>query len=77
MNVFGKVYAEVLNDRLKLITVEKVMDEQKCFRAGRGYNDQIFTVRQNMENTIEINKVVYMAIVDLEKAYNKVNREKL
>ena len=53
------------------------MDEQGGFRAGRGCNDQIFTVRQIMEKTIEKDKVVYMAFVDLEKAYDKVNREKL
>ena len=64
----GKVYVGVLNDRVKLITAEKVMDEQGWFRAGRGCNDQIITVRQIMEKTIEKDKVVYMAFVDLEKA---------
>ena len=73
----GKVYAGVLNDRVKLITAEKEMDEQGGFRAGRGCNDQIFTVRQIMEKTIEKDKVVYMAFVDLEKVHDKVNREKL
>ena len=52
------------------------MDEQGGFRAGRDCNDQIFTVRQIMEKTIEKDKVVYMAFVDLEKAYDEVNREK-
>ena len=52
------------------------MDEQGGFRAGRGCNDQIFTVRQIMEKTIEKDKVVYMAFVDLEKDYDEVNREK-
>ena len=56
----GKVYAGVLNDRVKLIMAEKVMDEQGQFRAGWGYNDQIFTVRQIIEKTIEKDKVVYM-----------------
>ena len=28
LSVVGKVYAGVLNDRVKLITAEKVMDEQ-------------------------------------------------
>ena len=77
LSVVGKVYARVLNDRVKLITAERVMDEQGWFMAGRGCNDQIFTVRQIMEKSIEKDKVVYMAFVDLEKTYDKVNREKL
>ena len=77
LSVVGKVYAGVLNDRVKLITAEKVMDEQGLFRAGRGCNDQVFTVRQIMEKTIEKDKVVYMVFVDLEKACDKVNRKKL
>ena len=73
----GKVYARVLNDRVKLMTAEKVMDEQGGFKAGRGCIDQIFAVRQIVEKTIEKDRVVYMAFVDLEKAYDNVNRQKL
>ena len=73
----GKVYAGVLNDRVKLITAEKVIDEQGGFRAGRGCNDQSFTVRQIMEKSVEKDKVVYMAFVNIEKACDNVNREKL
>ena len=51
------------------------MDEQGGFRAGRGCNNQIFAVRQTVEKTIEKDRVVYMAFVDLEKAYDNVNRE--
>ena len=34
LSVVGKVYAGVLNVRVKLIAVEKVMDEQGGFKAG-------------------------------------------
>jgi len=77
LSVVGKVYARVLNDRVKLMTAEKVMDEQGGFKAGRGCIDQIFAVRQIVEKTIEKDRVVYMAFVDLEKAYDNVNRQKL
>ena len=36
MSVVGKVFARVLNERVKGLTVDKVMDEQGGFRAGRG-----------------------------------------
>lgn len=35
LSVVEKVYARVLNDRVKLMTADTVMDEQGGFRAGR------------------------------------------
>ena len=57
-------YARVLNDRVKLMTADKVMDEQGGFREG-------------VEKTIEKDSSVYIAFVDLEKAYYNANRRKL
>ena len=36
----GKVFARVLNESVKVWTVDKVMDEQGGFRTGRGCVDQ-------------------------------------
>ena len=77
MSIVGKVFARVLNERVKVLTGDKVMDEQGGFRSGRGCIDQIFAVKQIVEKTIEKDKKVYMAFVDLEKAYDNVSREKL
>ena len=38
--------------------------------SGRGCSDQVFAVKQNVEKTIEKGKMMYMAFVDLEKAYD-------
>ena len=38
----GKVFARVLNERAKVQTVDKVIDEQRGFWAGRGCVDQAF-----------------------------------
>ena len=77
MSVVGKVFARVLNERVKGLTVDKAMNEQGGFRAGRRCNDQIFAIKQIVEKTIEKDKKTYMAFVDLEKAYDSVSREKL
>ena len=74
LHVVGEVYARVLNDGVKLMTADKVMDEQGGLRVGSGCNDQIFVVRQVVEKTIEKDRSVYIAFVDLEKAYDNVNR---
>ena len=36
MSIVGKVFAGVLNERVKVLTMDKVMDEQGGFRAGIG-----------------------------------------
>ena len=40
MGIVWKVFARVLNERVKVRTVDKVMDEQRGFRTGRGCVDQ-------------------------------------
>ena len=40
MSIVGKVFVRVLNERVNVWTVDKVMDEQGGFRAGRGCVDQ-------------------------------------
>ena len=46
LSVPGKVYATVLDKRIRAITEEKVLEEQGAFRRKRSCIDQIFTVRQ-------------------------------
>jgi len=77
LSVVGKVFARVLNDRVKGLTEGSVMDEQGGFRSGRGCIDQVFAVKQVVEKMIEKDKVMFMVFIDLEKAYDNVCREKL
>ena len=52
-------------------------EEQSGFREGRGCADQIFTVRCLSEKYLEKHKDIYVAFMDLEKAYDRVDREAL
>ena len=47
-------------------------DSQFGFVPGRGTTDAIFVVRQLQEKYLAANKRLYMAFVDLEKAFNRV-----
>ena len=51
-------------------------DEQGGFRVGKGCVDQIFTLKQIGEKTQRKNAEC-VDFIDLEKAYNRVNRKAL
>ena len=44
------------------------------FRSGRGTTDAIFIARQLQERYLSKNKELWMAFIDLEKAFDKVPR---
>ena len=77
LDVMGKLFARVLNNRLQLVVEETVSDSQCGFRAGRGCVDMIFCVRQLVEKAIEHNTKVFLLFVDLRKAYDSVPRAAL
>ena len=55
----------------------KLEDGQCGFRSGCSTTDQIFTLRQFFEKSREYPHNVFACLVDLEKAYDRVPRDKL
>ena len=77
LSVVGKVYARVLLVKLQKLA-ERVYPESQCgFRAGRYTIDMIFSFRQLQEKYMEQNMPLFLAFVDLTKAFGTVNREGL
>ena len=77
LSVVGKVYGRVMIERIMVGTDAAVGEEQCGFRKGRGCVDQIFSVRQVCEKYLSVKRDVYMAFMDLEKAYDRVDRNAL
>ena len=75
LSVVGKVYGRVLINRIRDKTENVIAEVQGGFRRGRGCTDQIFTVRQICEKCLGKGKDVYFAFLDLEKAYDRVDRD--
>ena len=75
LSVAAKVYEDILNRRLKKI-IDPQLDEAQCgFRKGRSAQDQIFIVKQIIEKTKKQNNNAFLTFIDLEKAFDRVNRE--
>ena len=70
----GKAYSKVLQSRLTEVVDQQIQDEQCGFRRGRGTTDQLFVLQQVVEKAWEYAKEVYILFVDLEKAYDRVDR---
>ena len=77
LDVGGKIFAKVIQQRLQSVT-ERVLPDTQCgFRSGRGYTDMIFCARQLIEKSLEHNAKLFLLFVDLMKAYDSVSREAL
>jgi hypothetical protein len=70
-----KIFERVVETRVRKIV--KIDDLQFGFMAGRGTTDAIFIVRQLQEKFLAKKKDLWMAFVDLEKAFDRVPREVL
>src|SRR3989441_1602792 len=70
-----KVLERVLEARLRKTV--KIDDMQFGFSPGKGTTDAIFIVRQVQEKLLGKQKELWMAFVDLEKAFDRVPREVL
>ena len=71
----GKIYAGILIDGVRTVTGSLIDDEQGSLERGRGFVDQIFTLKQIGEKAREKLRRVYVGFIDLEKAHDRVNNK--
>ena len=77
LSIVGKAFARVLLIRLHKFA-SGVFPEFQCgFRAGRSTIDMLFSVRQLQEKCREQGMPLYVAFIDLTKAFDLVSRKGL
>ena len=69
-----KLFGRVLIKRVRSGTKCAIGEEQCGFRQGRGCMDQVFAVRQVCEKYFANEKDVFLAFMDLENAYDTIDR---
>ena len=77
LSIVGKTFARVMLNRLQTLA-ERVYPEAQCgFRAERSTIDMIFSLRQLQEKCREQRRPLYIAFIDLTKAFDLVSRSGL
>ena len=77
LKVIGKLFARVALKRLQVLA-ERVYPESQCgFRANRSTIDMVFSLRQLQEKCREQRQPLFVAFIDLTKAFDLVSRDGL
>ena len=77
LNHTAKLYEIILERRLKKHAEEGLGEWQHGFRPARGTTDMIFTIKRIMDKHWEYAQPLYIAFLDLEKAFDRVPRDRL
>ena len=75
--VISKIFCRIMLERIKIGVDQKLRKEQAVFRAKRSTTEQIFILRNILEQANEWRARLYVHFVDFEKAFDSVHRESL
>lgn len=77
INIFAKIFGMVINEKLKAWTEShKILgEEQSGFRKGRGGLENVLTLKEIIARNKQLKKELYLVFIDIEKAYDTVNRQ--
>ena len=73
----SKVLSKILITRIQAGVDSSLRKEQAGFRTGRGTVEQIFILRNILEQVNEWNTTLYIHFVDFEKAFDSIHRNSL
>jgi len=77
LNVTYKIFAIILNLRLVDIIETELGDYQSGFRPNRSTTDNIFMIKQIIENCYEYNIDIHNIFIDYTHAFDSIKRNKM
>ncbi len=75
--VVSKLFTRIILNRIQKLIDQQLLEQQAGFRSNRSTIDQIFIIKMIMEKSREFNKSLFMCFIDIQKAYDSVNRDLL
>ena len=75
--VVGKILGRIIIDRIRRGIDSRLRKEQAGYRRGRGTTEQVFILRNIIEQVNEWQATLHLTFVDFEKAFDSVHRESL
>ena len=75
--VASKLFTRVILNRVQSLIDRQLLETQAGFRANRSTVDQVFTLKMAIEKSREFNRPMFMCFIDIQKAYDSVNRNLL
>ena len=77
LSIPSKVFCRILLRRIETAIDKKLRQEQAGFRKRRGCTDQIFALRNIIEQTLEWNCPLYINVIDFKKAFDSIHHDTL
>ena len=77
LSVPSKIFCKVILQRITQAVDDLLRNEQSGFRKGRGCTENIFTLRNILEQCTEWNRELYVNFIDYEKAFDSIHRDSL
>ena len=77
LSVPSKILVNILIERIRKAIDKELRKEQAGFRKGKGTSDQIFILRNIIEQSVEWQAPLYLNFIDFEKAFDSIHRETL
>ena len=77
LSIPGKVLSIILLDHLKDFIDLKLIEQQAVFRRNRSCSEQMFMVKNMIEQCIEFQQPILLNFVDFKKVFDSIHRESL